>query len=512
MGNASLIQDLRTWASRPALLAVLAGLLWTLTWYWQTAAAMVGIWARSDSFTHAFLVPPIVAWLIWRQRQALGRQEPVVWPWGNLLLAAAGFAWLVGQMAAINALVQFALIALLAGLVPTLCGLPVARLIAFPLAFLFFAVPFGEFMMPTLMRWTADITVAALRLTGIPVYQEGLMLIIPSGKWSVVEACSGLRYLIASITVGTLFAYLNYRSTSRRLLFILVSLLVPLAANWVRAYLIVLLGHVSGNELAAGADHLIYGWVFFGLVIFLMFAIGARWAEPDLEAETPAPPTTAASAPTPYRLVAALPAAALIAAFPLTERLLAAANATSAPVLPAAIATAPDWQAGAGDDFQPAYAQASASLRQAAALGEATVGLDILYYRNQDFEHKLITSTNVLVTSQDRAWLPVRQERRTVTVAGQVFDARVTELASQSPGRPGLTVWQWYWIAGRPTADDRLAKLYTALARLAGQGDDSAAIFLHTERQAGADTLLERYLADHGDALLATLQAVRNRR
>jgi exosortase len=101
--------------------------------------------------------------------------------------------------------------------VPAVLGWKVARRMTFPLLFLFFAVPFGEFTQPKLMDWTAYFTILGLRLTGIPVYSEGQNLVIPSGSWSVIEACSGVRYLIASVTVGTLFAYLTYHSLRRRL-------------------------------------------------------------------------------------------------------------------------------------------------------------------------------------------------------------------------------------------------------------------------------------------------------
>ena len=74
---------------------------------------------------------------------------------------------------------------------------------------------------------TADFVVLALQATGIPVYREGLWFVIPSGQWSVVDACSGVRYLIASFMVGSLFAYLNYRSLRRRAVFVLVSILLP---------------------------------------------------------------------------------------------------------------------------------------------------------------------------------------------------------------------------------------------------------------------------------------------
>ena len=73
---------------------------------------------------------------------------------------------------------------------------------------------------------------------------------VPGRSLFVTEACSGLRYLVASVMVGTLFAYLNYRSYRKRTVFMLVSLAVPVLANWLRAYIIVMMGHLSGNKLA----------------------------------------------------------------------------------------------------------------------------------------------------------------------------------------------------------------------------------------------------------------------
>jgi len=195
-------------------------------------------------------------------------------------MAAIAFAWLLGDLATVNSVKQLAMTALIVLAIPAVFGLQVAQAIAFPLAFLFFAVPVGEFLLPQLMSWTADFTVLALQATGIPVFREGNQFTIPSGSWSVVEACSGVRYLIASFMVGSLFAYLNYRSPRRRLIFAALSLAVPIVANWIRAYLIVLLGHLSYNKVAVDADHLIYGWLFFGLVIGIMYAIGMVWAEP----------------------------------------------------------------------------------------------------------------------------------------------------------------------------------------------------------------------------------------
>ncbi len=193
----------------------------------------------------------------------------------------AGFSWLLGELASTLTVSFFAVIALMPLTVTAVLGLQWARTLVLPFAILLFAVPFGEAFVPTLMQWTADFTVVALKLSGVPVYREGQSFVIPSGTWSVVEACSGVRYLLASLFAGVIYAWQMYRSPLRRAMFLLASVVFPIVANWLRAYFIVMLGHLSDNRIAAGVDHLIYGWIFFGIVIMVMFAVGAIWREDD---------------------------------------------------------------------------------------------------------------------------------------------------------------------------------------------------------------------------------------
>jgi exosortase A len=503
-------------AWRQALPALLALLVWILFLYRDTGLAMVGIWYRSETFTHAFLVPPISLWLIWRQRHLIAAKTPQ--PMVSVLVLAAGvaFAWLLGDLVAINAVTQLALVTLLVLAVPAVLGVAVTRLVVFPLGFLFFAVPIGEFVMPQLMEWTADFTVLALRLSGIPVYREGLQFVIPSGNWSVVEACSGVRYLLASLTVGTLFAYLNYQSNRRRVVFALVSLVVPVLANWMRAYIIVMLGHLSGNKLAAGVDHLIYGWVFFGVVIMLMFAIGARWAEPD---KVLYPQASDVAAPAPIFSAAKLWAVAgvfaALAALPsVTNWAVDRAEGAVAVQFNAPAALAANWQATASAvaDFKPAFENPSAEINASYANQSQAVGLYLGYYQHQDYNRKLVSSSNVLVHSNDPNWARVASGARSVTVSGQPVAVRTAELRqnalASSGGQDRLIAWQIYWINGRLTSNDYLAKVYSAFYRLTGRGDESAVLVLYTrkgEQASNADALLETFLADNYAAINAFL-------
>ena len=467
------------------LLACVVGL------YFDTARSIVALWIRSETFTHGFLVPPIVLWLVWRQRQTIVQiaPKPSVWAWP--LIAGAAFAWLLGDLVAVNALRQLAFVSLIILLVPAVFGWTVTRSIAFPLVFLFFAVPFGEFAMPQLMEWTADFTVLALRLTGIPVFREGLQFVIPSGNWSVVEACSGVRYLIASVTVGTLFAYLNYQSTSRRVLFIVVSLLVPIVANWMRAYLIVLLGHLSGNKLAAGVDHLIYGWVFFGVVIMLMFMAGAHWSEPEPEpaSSTPLPAGGGETMPIMFACVTMVAMTVLLATPVVVRQTLKGSNhALATPKLTAPDTMGPGWSSTSLPSirWQPAFSNPSTQLQASYTNGDQVVGLYLGYYKGQSDDSKLVSSENVLVKSKDPLWAQVSRGTRTLDMDGQSLVMRTAELRGTPVGNEAkenrLVVWQIYWVNGTLTASDALAKVYAAGYSLTGRGDDSAVIVVYAPK------------------------------
>ncbi|OIP15637.1 MAG: exosortase A [Comamonadaceae bacterium CG_4_9_14_3_um_filter_60_33] len=508
---------------RPGIVFLLL-LGWTLFWFRDTASAIVRIWLQSDTFTHGFLVVPIVLWLVWRKRATLAPLQPRPNAWAVVLLALVAFAWLLGDLVAVNALTQLAFVAMLVLLVPAIFGLAVTQAIAFPLAFMFFAVPIGAFAMPQLMSWTADFTIMALRWSGIPVYREGLQFVIPSGNWSVVEACSGVRYLIASVTVGTLFAYLNYQSTQRRVLFILVAIIVPVIANWLRAYMIVMLGHYSGNTLATGVDHLIYGWLFFGVVILLMFLIGARWSEPE-------PSVSAADidsvtlqkshlhqqpAARPRFELAAILVALLVAAPPLGRAALDTANNAATPQLAAPTMLSPAWWLAPDPVavFKPAFNNPSAEFNASYATAESKVGLYLGYYRQQDYSRKLVSSQNVLVLFKDPLWAHVASSTADISINGAPVKLRTAELRQSAAGMSDtmrLTVWQIYWVNGKLTSSDILAKAYGAFYRLLGRGDDAAVIVLYTPKGAGDEgkVHLRAFLQDNAAAITALLAQTR---
>ena len=470
--------------------------------YAPTAAGIVSIWYRSTTFAHGFLVVPIAAWLAWRKREELLHLQPAPWLPALAALALLGVAWLAGQFADVNAVSQAAFVGMLIVTVPVMLGRDVARTLAFPLAFLLFAVPIGDFLLPLLMDRTADFTVWALRMTGVPVYREGWLLVVPNGRWSIVEACSGIRYLIASIMTGTLFAYLTYRAIWRRVAFVAFAAAVSILANWLRAYLIVLLGHLSNNRLAAGVDHLVYGWIFFGIVMIGVFWIGSKWREPtDASAKPEKFPLSAVRVTRNSAWTAAAALAVVALAWPLANF---ATRASSDVPVSLAVSPPAGWEATSDTfGFEPHFAEPSAALHQTWRSGDDSASVYVAYYRGQSPERKAVSADNRLTTENDQRWVRTIRSTPEVTIGGA--PRRIVE--THLNGRAGsLIVWQWFWVDGTVTSSDALAKLRIAWSRLSRGQDDAAAIIVYTADGSNGRDTLQRFVHDAWPAIAASLR------
>jgi exosortase A len=490
-------------------LLTLAAIAWLLMWYGDTSASMVAIWRRSDTFAHGFLIFPISAWLIWRKRAELGELRAETSFAGAASLALLGALWLLANLAEVQVVQQFALIGMIPAMVLALLGWRVTRALAFPLAFLFLAVPVGEALIPPLMNFTADFTIAALQLTGIPVYREGTFFSIPSGDWSIVEGCSGLRYLIASFTGGCLFAYLSYRRLPKRLLFVAASIVVPVIANGLRAYMIVMIAHLSDMRLALGIDHFIYGWVFFGIVMLLLFWLGSYWQDSH-DAEQTAPHNVASAKQVPLAGIGIMAAASILiaAAWPLyAARLEARAPVTGSRLLQSPLGSAA-WHIDptAMTDWRPRYLGTDASLFQVYRKGELQVALYLGLYRRQRQGAELINSQNVMIEQKHPVWRNVGERSRTEAVGR--FDVAVRETRLRSPVQR-LLIWDWFFIGGRHLSDPYFAKLLLAWDKLRGRPDDAVAIIVATpsqEHTEQAEKTLRAFVTDMLPAIERSLQ------
>jgi exosortase A len=463
-----------------------------------TFMSMARIWERSETFAHGYVILPIALWLTWRNRHVLAGVTTAP-DWRALgVILLLGLGWLAARIGGVLVIEQYALVGILVATVWLLMGLAMLRAAAFPLAFLLLMVPNGEGLIPHMIEFTADFTVAAVQLIGIPVHREGTFFSLPSGEWSVVEGCSGLRYLIASITLGVLYAYLTYHTLWKRVAFSLAAVIVPIFANGMRATLIVLIAHYSDMKLALGVDHFIYGWVWFGIVMLAMFWVGLIWRE-DLDETPPPPPAVVARA----AYVQATALAALLALFPLYEGYLGG-RAIASPTL-ALPAPTQGWQRVEApfSNWEPHWIGMDRKLLGHYHKDDRQVMVFVAWYGAQRQDAELINSQNFMVREKHPEWRSMRRAVSQTEIAGKPLPMAESGLMGQG-GAQRILAWQWHRIRGVDGINPYQAKLDLALAKLMGQPDEAAAIIVatpYTEDAKAAAATLGEFLAAHKAAL-----------
>lgn len=464
----------------------------------QTVRSMARVWTDNESFSHCWFVLPLAAYMVWTRRDVLRTVAPRPSVWGVLLALVSGALWFLSHLAQLGTGEQVSLVGMILGSAWALLGTDVCRRIAYPLAFLALMVPFGEGLFPILITVAGRLAVAVLDGTGMPVTFDGRFLRVPGGEWAITEACSGLRYLLAILTVGAVFAYVNFRRPVKRALFLAFCVASAILMNGVRVWILVMIGALTDMKSPLVHEHEWLGWVLFAIMLVVIFQIGRRAADPDPAADS-AEPDGAAARP-------AAPAtafwAAALAVIVLGGTWTAVARAFNRPIAgevryagPAADASwqelaVPPW------DWKPFYVGAAAEFSRSFERDGEIVGLYVAYYRDQKPGAELVQSANGFLDPEIKGWKRSALVQRMVPAAdGPVPTAQID---LDGPGTH-LRVWRTYWIGGRFVGAESEVKLEQLRSKLLGKGDDGAVVILYTGRgELGEEAAnrLSRFLAD----------------
>jgi exosortase len=122
---------------------------------------------------------------------------------------------------------------------------------------------------------TADIAIVLTHWSGVEASITGIHIHTPAGLFIVAEACSGVKFLIAMVTLGVLVCFTRFERWSRRAAFMAACVIVPILANGVRAWATIFVAQSIGAERATGFDHIVYGWIFFAIVVAAL--LGGAW-------------------------------------------------------------------------------------------------------------------------------------------------------------------------------------------------------------------------------------------
>jgi EpsI family protein len=279
--------------------------------------------------------------------------------------------------------------------------------------------------------------------------------------------------------VGTLYAYLTYRSAVRRTVFIVLAAAVPLVANWVRAYLTAMIGHVFGNEYSVGLAHILYGWVFFGVVVAILFTIGSFWREDNASLIRARPldgswPPRNGHRSVRGMLVLAASAVLFVAGAwrSLDAAMQSEINDRRVALLPLEATNGWHRLETPITDWRPRYIGQSGEIHQTFVSSQGAIGVYIAYYVRLAQDRELISSGNTLVRADDVRWKQTALGSANLDSADASLKARSAELAGANGSR--LEVLQWYWIGGWFTANPYFAKVLLAWSKLHGGDGDSA--------------------------------------
>lgn len=498
---------------RSTLVMIFIAIVVVIATFAPTAWAIVGQWS-TGTYSHGFLVIPVSLYLVWQRRAVLAAFSPrptlAVLP----IIALLALTWLAGQLTATGVIQQVALIGLVIAIIWGLVGSAVAIAALFPLSFLLFALPVGGGLIPLLQDFSAWLAVSLLDLSGVPVLLEGRFISVPYGHWEVAEVCSGIRALIACMAMGFLYAGLAYRRWTYRLTFLLASAAVPIIANGIRIYGIVLLGYLGGNPAAVAADHLLAGWAFTAIVMALLLVIGHRWRESTEQTASGAGSVPGTALPAVQArssvsaAVVAVSALLIAATAPLAAELLWRRLEAGPSYLATPIVSAP-WEPQAHDTsgWQPRFHEASVEQQRTFTAGDRWVKLYAAYYPPNRRATKLVSSTNELY--QRGQWQRLREGSAMVVVDGRELKVRETLVRS---GNSSLLIWSWYRIDSAPTSNEYLAKWWLAKDRLLGGRSAPVALALATRADipgVDAGAVLNDFLAHFSLAVSQTASANR---
>lgn len=255
----------------------LCGLGMLFAWlYYATLRGLILDWHANPMYSHGYLIVLFSAYLLWERRSSLTSCLKVP-SWAGLLILILGLVlFFSGATAEEDFVERVSLPLTLFGLPYFLCGREVARLIWFPVAYLYIMIPLPHMMYKAitlqLRLFNAEAVVMISRLC-LPIYREGWFLHLPGITLEISDGCSGIFSVVGLTALGIMYV----RKYSFRLRVVLLLLLFPIAVltNLIRLLTMVFVCHYSGEWIVGSFLHEVSGIPMFLLGIVMLAGLGA---------------------------------------------------------------------------------------------------------------------------------------------------------------------------------------------------------------------------------------------
>lgn len=252
--------------------------------FWPTFVGLSVEWTQWDeSLSHAY---PLLLWflvLLYRLGPiGCEPQSRVVDVLLALGLMLASIVWFLFSSIQIKILEQLMLMPILLLALAFAFGINVLWQLRFLLLMPIFAIPIWDYLNSGLVQLASSVVGEMVRLIRIPALIDGSSIFIPSGHIMIADGCSGLRYLIISLALGYTISYLNGYREKGLVISLVIAGALGLLANWIRIFILILVGYYSEMQSSLMEDHETFGWIVFALVCF-----PAIFFAPVIKAERP---------------------------------------------------------------------------------------------------------------------------------------------------------------------------------------------------------------------------------
>ncbi len=466
-----------TWRIAGPSIVMLLALM--LIFYQQTVLYLISLWdqIRIGEYAHGYLVLAISVSLVLSNRKTLSALQPCPEYRAAVVVVATSMLWMVSALVNVEALQAVALLLLLLSLVWAVLGNRVTWVLAFPILFIGFAIPVWFPVSPILQNLTADVVFWLVRILGIPALRVQDMIVLPAGTLSIEEACSGLRYLLAALTLGTLYAYMNYSSFRARLTVVLIAAGSAVLANIVRVFIVVYLGYSTEMRSPLVKHHLMLGWYLFGGLVVLLLLLdtylyrtrslveqkkSSAQAEPEIIALAVAEPAVCKTG-LPYYFILIIGLGLVLSIAPIvvywTSHQSPASSAV--PVLPAGVNGWSKTVAG-NNGWMPVY-HGAVNQKQAYQKNHRKVVLYVGYYPRQKQGVELINDLNHI--NNHTVWSVFYPRAHLQSMGNRPV---LEQLLKRGVNNQRL-VWYWYNVAGYITTNKYEAKMLQVLGLLTGK-------------------------------------------
>ena len=437
--------------------------------YWPSSVALNWLWTQpyqEEAYSHGYLILLISLWLIYRERRRLAvtplRPAPQVMI-GLVLLSAA---WVWAWRSALQEPHVMLLPLILWTAVVAALGWRVARVLAFPIGYLYFAMPIWSDFNRYVQTLSAKMSGFLIWVTGLPAYVRGDYVHLPAGTIEIARSCSGLHELIVGLALATLYGNIAGEPLSRRLKWIGVMGVLSLAVNWVRIFIVLVAAYFSDMHSSLVRNHYWLGWwLFAGVFALFLWWTGRHPATGDQTRHRPAPHPQVATPHREMRVAHLALTLAVMAVLPALAYGMDWAHSGDSTAVRIEWPAAPGGWTGprlvTGGEWRPYFVRPGGeSLVAYTDAGERVEAFTVAY-RVQTQDAKLLSYWNSLLGPIHKRTLRRRWVRIVDAPSGHWRESLIV-----NPAGSRSLIWARYRVGDRLFVDPRLSQLWYGLEAL----------------------------------------------